>query len=229
MAAMRSPGATDWAPTPCPAWSPGRQSWAPMCPPPHEPEPDRPGGRLDPGRLERMPASELLPLVYEELRRLAESRLARLPPGQTLQPTALVHDAYLRLVGDRDPGWNGRGHFFGAAARAMRNILVDQARRKSALRHGGDRRRLILDERGVLDVPVDADTDEVLSLDHVLGRLEQEHPRQAQVVLLRYFAGLTNEQVADLLGVATTTVKRDWRFARAWLRREMGEGEDPGG
>ncbi len=191
--------------------------------------PDRSGETADALRAaaagDPMAAEDLLPLVYEELRRLAESRLARLPPGQTLQPTALVHDAYLRLVGDADPGWNGRAHFFGAAARAMRNILVDQARRKGAIKHGGDRRRQALHEGGAPGPMIETPPEDMISLDAALARLEAEHPRQARVVMLRYFAGLTNEQVADLTDIALSSVKRDWRFARAWLRREIDGGE----
>lgn len=168
------------------------------------------------------PASELLPLVYEELRRLAASRLRQLPPGQTLQPTALVHDTYLRLVKDHDPGWSGRGHFFGAAAMAMRNILVEHARRKATVKHGGGRRRVELGQDSDPPATIGVDPAEVLSLDAALHRLERSHPRQSRVVMLRYFAGLSLEQIADLMEVGVSTVKRDWRFARAWLRRESG-------
>ncbi len=180
------------------------------------------------GEGDKRAAAELLPLVYEELRRLASSRLSALPPGQTLQATALVHDAYMRLVGEADPGWNGRAHFFGAAAQAMRNILVDQARRKSAVKHGGDRRRIELDENAAPELTIEIAPGEVLSLDVALERLEVEHPRQSRVVLLRYFAGLSTEQIAELLDVGASTIKRDWRFARAWLQREMREGDSAG-
>lgn len=168
-------------------------------------------------------ASDLLPVVYDELRRLAASRLRRLPPGQTLQPTALVHDAYLRLIKNSDPGWSGRGHFFGAAAMAMRNILVEHARRKDSVKHGGGRRRVDLGHASDTPLTAELSPGEVLGLDAALDRLEREHPRQSRVVLLRYFAGMTNEQIADMMDVGVSTIKRDWRFARAWLRREMGD------
>lgn len=168
---------------------------------------------------DREAAERLLPLVYNELRALARARLAKTPPGNTLQPTALVHEAYIKAVGKADPGWDGRGHFFGAAARAMRNILVDQARRKAALRHGGDRRR---DALAPDELPIEAPTDNLLALDDALTRLEKEDPRKAQVVMLRFFSGLSHEQIAELLGVSVPTVERDWRFARAWLAKELG-------
>lgn len=169
---------------------------------------------------DRAAAERLLPLVYDELRALARARLAKTPPGNTLQPTALVHEAYLKAVGRADPGWDGRGHFFAAAARAMRNILVDQARRKAAARHGGGLKR----EQGAVDeLPIEAPTDNVIALDEALSRLEAEDPRKAQVVMLRFFSGLTNEQIAEVLGVSVPTVERDWRFARAWLAKELAE------
>ncbi len=175
---------------------------------------------------EKQSAADLLPVIYDELRRLAAHRLAHLPPGQTLQPTALVHDVFLRIVGERDPGWHGRAHFFGAAAKAMRNILVDQARRKSAVKHGGDRRRVAADDWDIPDMTEGLPIDEILALDEVIEQLATDHPRPAQVVMLRYFAGLTSEQVAEALDIGLSTVKRDWRFACAWLRRAM-EGEAP--
>ena len=166
----------------------------------------------------RRSADELLPLVYEELRVLARSRLARERPGQTLQPTALVHEAWMRLVGDEDPGWNGRGHFFGAAALAMRRILVEQARRKGRLRHGGDRERVELDDaEPVFEAPVE----DVLAVDRALRKLEAERPRQARLVELRWFAGLTTPEAAEALEISVGTAERDWRFARAWLRTEL--------
>jgi RNA polymerase sigma factor (TIGR02999 family) len=173
-------------------------------------------------RAEPEAAAELLPLVYEELLALARSRMRRLPPGHTLQPTALVHEAYLKLAGERDPGWDGRRHFFGAAARAMRQILVDQARAKMSAKRGGDRQRLRLtiavDHAPIFEAPV-AD---VLSLDEALSRLEREDERKAQVVMLRYFVGMPSERIAETLDVSLATVERDWRFAKAWLLREMG-------
>ncbi len=159
-------------------------------------------------------AAELLPLVYEELRSLARSRMGQLAPGQTLQPTALVHEAYLRVVGDADPGWDGRGHFFAAAAQAMRQIIVEQARRKAAVKHGGGRARVDLAEATpVIEPP----TDQVLALDETLKDLEKHSPRKAELVTLRYFGGLTMEEAAAALGVSVGTVERDWRYVKAWF------------
>jgi RNA polymerase sigma factor (TIGR02999 family) len=168
-------------------------------------------------------SAELLPLVYAELRQLARSLLSRQPAGQTLQPTALVHEAYLRVAGKSDPGWDGRRHFFGAAARAMRQILVEQARRKAAVKHGGDRGRSDVD---VEELQIEPPSVDVLALDEALKRLEEKDPRKAQVVMLRYFAGFTMPEVADALGVSAATVEREWRYIRAWLFREI-EGRDP--
>jgi RNA polymerase sigma factor (TIGR02999 family) len=166
-------------------------------------------------------AEELLPLLYRELKRLAAGHMRCLPPGNTLQPTALVHEAYLRLIGDGDPGWNGRGHFFGAAARAMRDILVDQARRKAAARHGGEARRVELEDvEPVFDEPVE----DLLALDMALGRLEARHPTKARLVMLRYFAGLTIAETAAIVGASERSIERDWRFVKAWLQREMASG-----
>jgi RNA polymerase sigma factor (TIGR02999 family) len=164
-------------------------------------------------------AGELLPLVYEELRRLASSRLGQTPPGNTLQPTALVHEAYLRLLGDGDPGWEGRGHFFGAAARAMRDILVEQARRKAAVKHGGGRRRLDLD--GVELAPDTGGAEGLLELDEALRRMEAQDPRRAEIVMLRCFAGLSEQETAAALGVTDRTVRREWRYIKAWMLREL--------
>ncbi len=177
-------------------------------------------------------ADELLPLVYDELRRLAAAHLAREPSGITLQPTALVHEAYLRLLGGENVRWEGRGHFFGAAARAMRNILVDRARRRAAEKHGGGRGRVSLDDPALtLGVPTPAPDEgrvDLLRLHTALERLEARDPRQADVVLMRYFAGLTIEQTAAALGVSTGTVKNEWTYAKAWLRREMEHLAEPG-
>ena len=162
-------------------------------------------------------ASELLPLVYKELRSLAHRLMAREPPGQTLQPTALVHEAYLRLLGDSST-WENRGHFFAAAAIAMRRILVERARRRRAIRHGGGRRRVSFDERVLPPDPKDA---ELLAIDEALSRLEAHDQRASRVVHLRYFAGLGIEEISELMGVSTATVSRDWTYARAWLRREI--------
>ncbi len=165
-------------------------------------------------------ADELLPLVYGELRKLARARMTKTPPGQTLQPTALVHEAYLRLIGSDDPGWNSRGHFFAAAGQAMRQILVDQARRKAALKRGGDRKRVDLDQATPVIAPP---TDQVLALDEALGELEQHAPRQARLVTLRYFAGMTMTETAAALDVSISTVERDWRYVKVWLHEKLGE------
>jgi RNA polymerase sigma factor (TIGR02999 family) len=164
-------------------------------------------------------AEQLLTLVYDELRMLAAQRLAHEKPGQTLQATALVHEAYLRLVDtDKAQNWNSRGHFFAAAAEAMQRILVERARRKERIRHGGGRRRMDL-----LDAEVAAPTDDeqVLLLDEALARLAAARPQAAELVKLRFFAGLNLEQAAPILGLSTRTSRRLWAFARAWLRRDM--------
>jgi RNA polymerase sigma factor (TIGR02999 family) len=168
-------------------------------------------------------AAELLPLVYEELRKLAAARLVEERPGQTLQPTALVHEAYLRLVGgDRPRDWNGRGHFFAAAAEAMRRILIDRARHKQARRAGGGRRRLGLDD--IEPALAEENGDRLLALDGALRQLEAEDPRKAELVKLRFFAGLTAEQAAAALGVSTSTAEKDWAYARSWLRVAIDRG-----
>jgi RNA polymerase sigma factor (TIGR02999 family) len=159
-------------------------------------------------------AADLLPLVYDELRRLAAARLAAETPGQTLQPTALVHEAYLRLVGGRTPkDWDGRGHFFAAAAEAMRRLLVESARRKGRLKHGGGRR-----EADLPDVPAPNPDDRLLALDDALTRLAAEDPMAARVVELRQFAGLGHEQVAAALGITIYAARQKWAYARAWLK-----------
>ncbi len=163
-------------------------------------------------------AAELLPLVYSELRRLARARMARTPPGSTLQPTALVHEVYMRLVGKDDPklGRN-RGQFFATAAQAMRDILVEQARRKKRLKRGGDHRRIPLDVVDPADVPFELPVEDILALDEALQKLERDEPRLVEVVKLRFFAGLTTRETAAALGVSVPTVERDWRFARTLL------------
>jgi RNA polymerase sigma factor (TIGR02999 family) len=170
---------------------------------------------------EPKPARELLPLVYDELRRLAAQRLAREAPGQTLQPTALVHEAYLRLVGaDPDRPWNGRGHFFGAAAQAMRRILVENARRRSRVKRGGDRARVDL----AAAAPVVPQTDQdLLALDEALEQLALKDPIKAELVGLHIFAGLTLAQAAEILGLSSSTADRYWAYARAWLRVEIAD------
>ncbi len=175
---------------------------------------------------DRHAAGELLPLVYEELRRLAAHKMAGEAAGQTLQATALVHEAYLRLVGgDAAPGWRGRGHFFGAAAEAMRRILVERARHKRSLKAGGEFRRRDLD--AVLPAAAAAGLD-LLALDDALGALEQRDARQAALVKLRFFAGMTVPEAAEALGVSTSTAENDWAYARAWLRLEMDAAGDAG-
>ena len=163
-------------------------------------------------------AQALLALVYEDLRTLASQKMARENPGQTLQATALVHEAWLRLGGDAQPHWVNRAHFFAAAAEAMRRILVDKARRRNAIRHGGDLERVPLD--GV-DLPAGMDAPQLLQLHEALDLLAKQDPQKARVVELRFFAGLTHEQTAEVLGVSEPTVKRHWNYARAWLFREI--------
>jgi RNA polymerase sigma factor (TIGR02999 family) len=164
-------------------------------------------------------AEQLLPLVYDELRQLAAQRLASEKPGQTLQPTALVHEAYLRLVdGDQPQQWNGRGHFFAAAAEAMRRILIDNARRKKADKAGGSWQRHELIDA---ELAVDSGGDELFAVDEALSRFAAEHPRAAQLVRLRFFLGQTLEEAAAHLGLQARTAYRDWAYARAWLRREL--------
>jgi RNA polymerase sigma factor (TIGR02999 family) len=164
-------------------------------------------------------ASQLLPIVYQELRQLAARQLARELPGQTLDATALVHEAYCRLVGDnpRQP-WNSRGHFFAAAAEAMRRILVENARRKQRIRHGGDRKRVPLDDDQLAALN---DDDQLVALDEALERLTSEEEQVARVVKLRYFAGLTIEQTAEALGISIRTANRHWAYARAWLFQQL--------
>jgi len=165
-------------------------------------------------------AEELLPLVYDELRKLAAVRMFQIPSGQTLQPTALVHEAWLRLVGEPNQPqyWNSRGHFFAAAAEAMRRILVERARRKATAIHGGGLQRINLDQ---VDVAAETNSELLLLLDEALTALSERDPTAAELIKLRFFVGLPNVQAAEILGVPERTAKRAWAYARAWLYREI--------
>src|SRR3954454_20094955 len=166
-------------------------------------------------------ADQLLPLVYHELRQLAAQKMAQEKPGQTLQATALVHEAYLRLVDvETAQHWNSRGHFFAAAAEAMRRILIDRAREKLSLKRGGDRRRVPLEE---VDPPTGTPPEDLLALDEALEQLTRLDPMAGQLVKLRYFAGLSVEQAAATLNLSTATAYRHWTFARAWLHRQLAD------
>ena len=164
-------------------------------------------------------AEQLLPLVYGELRKLASARLAQEKPGQTLQATALVHEAYLRLVDvDKAQNWDSRRHFFCAAAESMRRILIEKARQKGRLRRGGDLNRVPLDEA---EFEKETSQLDLIALDEALAKLTSKYPEKADIVRLRFFAGLSHDKVAEILGVSAITVKRHWRYARVWLLREM--------
>ena len=163
-------------------------------------------------------ADQLLPLVYDELRRLAAHKMANEAAGQTLQPTALVHEAWLRLVGDENPEFDGRGHFFAAAAEAMRRILIDRARRKRAARHGGGQQRVDIQE---LELASPDNDDQLLALSEALDKLAIEHKAEAELVKLRYFVGMTNDDAAQALGISPRTAKYYWTHARAWLFQQM--------
>jgi len=176
---------------------------------------------------DRDAAQRVLPLVYAELRRLAAAKMAREAAGHTLQATALVHEAWLRLGGDAQPAWRNRAHFFAAAAEAMRRILVDSARRKRAVRHGGGLERVDAQDPKIAIAAPRGSDDELLAVHESLDRLAEHDARKAEVVKLRYFTGLTTMQIAEVLGVAEPTVKRDWTYARAWLFddiKSQGEG-----
>lgn len=164
--------------------------------------------------------TELIEAVYAELRHMAVARLAAMHPGQTLQPTALVHEAYMKLA-PADSVWDGRAHFFGAAGRAMRNVIVDQVRRAATRRHGGDHSRVPLD--ATIAEPLPDDPDRLLDIESALRRLERDDPRAAKVVDLRFFVGLSDAETADALDVSVRTVQREWAYAKAWLRRELTE------
>lgn len=172
-------------------------------------------GMLDAAvRGDRHAADQLLPVLYGELKRLAHSYMNRQQPDHTLQTTALVHEAYMRLVGDADPGWNGRGHFFAAAAQAMRQILIEQARRKNAAKRGGGVRPVNVDD---VEPDVQPPSDDILALDEALRTLERDDPRKAKLVLLHHFAGLNMQETAAALGVSLATAEREWRFTRSLL------------
>ena len=182
---------------------------------------------------DRQAAAELLPLVYDELRRLAARQLAREPGGQTLQPTALVHEAYLRLVarhgresGANEPHWENRGHFFAAAAEAMRRILIDNARRKQRPKHGGGRHRVSAD---IAAPQPEMPLEDLLALDEALDKLAQEEPAKAELVKLRFFAGLTMPEVAKVLGVSLATAERHWTYARTWLFAKLQDAAEASG
>jgi len=168
-------------------------------------------------------ADELLPLVYEELRRLATAKMANEKPGQTIQPTALVHEAWLKLVASNEQQWQNRRHFFAAAAEAMRRILIDRARRRNRSRHGHGLLRVDLDE---VDVAITTQDETLIAVDEALGRLEQDAPDRAALVKLRYFVGLSIPDAAKTLGISESTAKRQWTFARAWLFRELKQLQD---
>ena len=172
---------------------------------------------------DRKAADELMPLLYSELREFGRTLMKRQAPGQTLQATALVHEAYAKLVKSEDPGWDGKGHFFASAARAMREILVDQARRKAASKHGGELQRDEFSE----DLPIDSPVENILALDEVLKKLEEASPMKGQIVNLRFFAGLTMQEIATELGTSKSTIEREWRFIRAWLYKELDDSTDP--
>ena len=170
------------------------------------------------GRGDKQASEDLLPLVYEELRRLATAKMARETEGQTIQPTELVHEAWLRLVGDGAKNWQNRNHFLGAAAEAMRRILVDRARTKSAVRHGGGQFRLDIER---LDLAAAGTDEKVLLVDEALEQLRAEDPEKARIVTLKFFGGLTNQEIAANLNLGERTVERQWSFAKAWLLRAM--------
>lgn len=167
-------------------------------------------------------SEELLPLVYEELRRLAASKMSREGPGQTLQATALVHEAWLRLTGPNQQAWNSRGHFFAAAAEAMRRILIERARSRDRVRHGKGLQRVDLDQ---VDVALDTDSEVLLQMDEALAKLAAESAQSAELVKLRYFAGLSIAEAAEALGISLATAKRRWAYARAWLFAELNRPE----
>jgi len=170
------------------------------------------------GAGDRKAASELLPLVYEDLRRLAAARIARESPGQTIQATALVHEAWLRVAGTNKTLWNSRGHFFGAAAEAMRRILLERARKKARVRHGGRLQRVDLDH---VTVATKDSNDTIVAINDALEKLAAESTQKAEIVKLRYFGGLEHAEIAEVLGISEPTVRRHWSYARSWLYAEL--------
>jgi RNA polymerase sigma factor (TIGR02999 family) len=172
----------------------------------------------------RKAAADLMPLLYGELRSLGRALIRRQPPGQTLQATGLVHEAYAKLVGSADPGWDGRGHFFAAAAQAMREILVDQARRRAAVKRGGNLKRQAFHDD---ELPIESPVENILALDDALKKLEQNDPAKGRIVMLRFFAGLTMEEIANELDTSKSSVERQWRYIRAWLYKELDESGSP--
>ncbi len=167
---------------------------------------------------DRRASEKLLPLVYNELRNLATARMLQESAGHTLQPTALVHEAWLRLVGDKNQNWKGRAYFFAAAAAAMRRILVEHARRKARLKHGGGQQRLNIED---LELAESAPDEKILLVDAALEQLERSQPERARVVVMKFFCGLTNKEVADMLGISERSVDRHWMCAKAWLFQEL--------
>ncbi|WP_437285685.1 ECF-type sigma factor [Sorangium sp. So ce406] len=172
-------------------------------------------------------ADALLHAVYAELKIIALARVRHLRAGQTLGPTALVHEAYEKLFRDGEARFQSRAHFFGAASQAMRDLLVDHARRKAAQKRGGDQERAPEDAIDALPLAIDLPFEDLIALDEALRKLSEEHPRKAEIVMLRYFAGLTEDEIAELSGVTTRTVEREWRFAKAWLYRALHGGDEP--
>lgn len=185
-----------------------------------QPRPGHPATpRADPESA-RKPAAELLPLVYAELRNLARARMANLPPGTTLQPTALVHEVFMRLQRSEGAGWENSGHFFAAAAEAMRQVLIDQARRRKSLKRGGQRKRIDLED---FDVPLASPVEDILALDAAIERLRADDPRKADIVALRCFAGLSREETAAALSLSVATIDREWRYIVARLHQELSD------
>ena len=169
---------------------------------------------------DRKAAADLMPMLYGELRTLGRALIRRQPPGQTLQATALVHEAFAKLVGKNDPGWDGRGHFFAAAEQAMREILVDQARRRAAVKRGGNLKRQEVNDN---DLPIESPVENILALEEALTKLEASDPSKGRIVTMRFFAGLTMNEIASELGTSKSSVERQWRYIRAWLYKELDE------